>query len=159
MPWAGFERTIPVFEREKTVHFLDVAATVIVEKEIIYRRYKWWIQCMVWVLLSAQKLRFVLVSLSSMRKYQCSALKRAKFSPFYIFRNHSYHSEPSSRSAPRNWKRAFTKLRKNKNVEVALKWMAACWTTEGLFHERAWNFPFSAKSRPNLASAWPASPP
>jgi hypothetical protein len=29
MPWVGFEPTIPVFEREKTVHALDCAATVI----------------------------------------------------------------------------------------------------------------------------------
>jgi hypothetical protein len=28
MPWVGFEPTIPVFEREKTVHALDRAATV-----------------------------------------------------------------------------------------------------------------------------------
>jgi hypothetical protein len=29
MPWVGFELTIPVFERAKTVHALDSAATVI----------------------------------------------------------------------------------------------------------------------------------
>jgi hypothetical protein len=29
MPWVGFELTIPAFEREKTVHALDCAATVI----------------------------------------------------------------------------------------------------------------------------------
>jgi hypothetical protein len=29
MPWVGFETTIPVFERAKTVHALDRAATVI----------------------------------------------------------------------------------------------------------------------------------
>jgi hypothetical protein len=29
MPWAGFEPTIPAFKREKTVHALDRAATVI----------------------------------------------------------------------------------------------------------------------------------
>jgi hypothetical protein len=29
MPWVGFELTIPVFERTKTVHALDRAATVI----------------------------------------------------------------------------------------------------------------------------------
>jgi hypothetical protein len=29
MPWLGFEPTIPVFERAKTVHALDRAATVI----------------------------------------------------------------------------------------------------------------------------------
>jgi hypothetical protein len=29
MPRVGFEPTIPVFEREKTVHALDRAATVI----------------------------------------------------------------------------------------------------------------------------------
>jgi hypothetical protein len=29
MPWVGFESTIPVFERAKTVHALDRAATVI----------------------------------------------------------------------------------------------------------------------------------
>jgi hypothetical protein len=31
MPWVGFEPTIPVFERAKTVHALDRAATVIGE--------------------------------------------------------------------------------------------------------------------------------
>jgi hypothetical protein len=29
MPWVGFEPTIPEFEREKMVHALDRAATVI----------------------------------------------------------------------------------------------------------------------------------
>jgi hypothetical protein len=29
MPWVEFEPTIPAFEREKTVHALDRAATVI----------------------------------------------------------------------------------------------------------------------------------
>jgi hypothetical protein len=29
MPWVGFESTIPVVERAKTVHTLDRAATVI----------------------------------------------------------------------------------------------------------------------------------
>jgi hypothetical protein len=29
MPWMGFERTIPAFERVKTVHALHRAATVI----------------------------------------------------------------------------------------------------------------------------------
>jgi hypothetical protein len=29
MPWAGFEHTIPLFERAKTVHALDRATTVI----------------------------------------------------------------------------------------------------------------------------------
>jgi hypothetical protein len=29
MPWVGFEPTIPVFERAKTVHALDREATVI----------------------------------------------------------------------------------------------------------------------------------
>jgi hypothetical protein len=29
MPYVGFEPTIPVFERAKTVHALDGAATVI----------------------------------------------------------------------------------------------------------------------------------
>jgi hypothetical protein len=29
MPWVGFESTIPVFERAKTVHVLDGAASVI----------------------------------------------------------------------------------------------------------------------------------
>jgi hypothetical protein len=29
MPWVGFEPTIPVFERAKTIHALDRAATVI----------------------------------------------------------------------------------------------------------------------------------
>jgi hypothetical protein len=28
MPWVGFEPTIPAFERAKTVHVLDRAATV-----------------------------------------------------------------------------------------------------------------------------------
>jgi hypothetical protein len=32
MPQVGFERTIPVFERAKTVHALDRAATVIGQK-------------------------------------------------------------------------------------------------------------------------------
>jgi hypothetical protein len=30
IPWVGFEPTIPVFERAKTVHALDRAATVII---------------------------------------------------------------------------------------------------------------------------------
>jgi hypothetical protein len=29
MPWVGFEPTIPVFKRAKTVHALDPGATVI----------------------------------------------------------------------------------------------------------------------------------
>jgi hypothetical protein len=29
MPWVGFDPTIPVFERTKTIHALDRAATVI----------------------------------------------------------------------------------------------------------------------------------
>jgi hypothetical protein len=29
MPWVGFEPTIPAFEREKTIHVLDCAITVI----------------------------------------------------------------------------------------------------------------------------------
>jgi hypothetical protein len=29
MPWVGFEPTIPVYERAKTVHALDRAANVI----------------------------------------------------------------------------------------------------------------------------------
>jgi hypothetical protein len=29
MPWEGFEPTVPVFERGKTVHALDSTATVI----------------------------------------------------------------------------------------------------------------------------------
>jgi hypothetical protein len=28
MPWVGFEPTIPVFERTKTAHALDLATTV-----------------------------------------------------------------------------------------------------------------------------------
>jgi hypothetical protein len=34
MPWVGFELTIPVFERSKTVHALDRAATLIGMEEI-----------------------------------------------------------------------------------------------------------------------------
>jgi hypothetical protein len=34
MPWEGFETTIPAFERAKTVHALDSAATVIGEFEL-----------------------------------------------------------------------------------------------------------------------------
>jgi hypothetical protein len=40
MPWVGFEPTIPVFERAKTVHALDRAATVI-GRGNIYTRQKW----------------------------------------------------------------------------------------------------------------------
>jgi hypothetical protein len=29
MPWVGFETTIPVFEQARTVHVLDLAATMI----------------------------------------------------------------------------------------------------------------------------------
>jgi hypothetical protein len=36
MPWVGFEPTIPAFERAKTVHALDHAATVIGKKKCIY---------------------------------------------------------------------------------------------------------------------------
>jgi hypothetical protein len=32
MPWVGFEPMIPAFEQAKTVHALNRAATVIVEK-------------------------------------------------------------------------------------------------------------------------------
>jgi hypothetical protein len=35
MPWVGFEPTIPVFERAKTVHALDRAATSIISLYII----------------------------------------------------------------------------------------------------------------------------
>jgi hypothetical protein len=35
MPLVGFEPTVPVFERAKTVHVLDRAATVIGEIEIV----------------------------------------------------------------------------------------------------------------------------
>jgi hypothetical protein len=45
MPWVGFEPMIPVFEREKTFHDLDRAATAIGagngtcgKKEIIHKR-------------------------------------------------------------------------------------------------------------------------
>jgi hypothetical protein len=34
MPWVGFETTIPVFERAKTVHALDRAAASLIGKEI-----------------------------------------------------------------------------------------------------------------------------
>jgi hypothetical protein len=33
MPWMGYEPTIPVFERVKTYHALDRAATVIDKKK------------------------------------------------------------------------------------------------------------------------------
>jgi hypothetical protein len=36
MPQAGFEPTIPVFERAKTVHAFDLEAIVIDKKNIIY---------------------------------------------------------------------------------------------------------------------------
>jgi hypothetical protein len=36
MPQVGFESTIPVFERAKTVHALDRSATVIDHKLYIY---------------------------------------------------------------------------------------------------------------------------
>jgi hypothetical protein len=39
MPWVGFELMIPVFERAKTVHDLDRAATVI-GKTCNYEIYK-----------------------------------------------------------------------------------------------------------------------
>jgi hypothetical protein len=38
MPWVEFEPTIPAFERAKTVHALDRAATVI--GQVIYYIYK-----------------------------------------------------------------------------------------------------------------------
>jgi hypothetical protein len=40
MPEVGFESTIPVFERAKTVHALDGAATVIVKLLITCRFLK-----------------------------------------------------------------------------------------------------------------------
>jgi hypothetical protein len=40
MPWVRFEPTIPVFERAKSFHALDPAATVIGKKCI--RRYNFW---------------------------------------------------------------------------------------------------------------------
>jgi hypothetical protein len=39
MPWVGFQPTIPVFEREKTVHALDRAATVIDTKVLLKTEY------------------------------------------------------------------------------------------------------------------------
>jgi hypothetical protein len=39
MPWVGFELTIPAFEREKTIHALDRAATVIGESLIARTKY------------------------------------------------------------------------------------------------------------------------
>jgi hypothetical protein len=36
MPRVGFEPTIPVFQRTKTLHALDSAATVIDTKECMY---------------------------------------------------------------------------------------------------------------------------
>jgi hypothetical protein len=41
MPRVGFEPTIPVFERAKTVHALDRAATVIGETESIKITRNW----------------------------------------------------------------------------------------------------------------------
>jgi hypothetical protein len=43
MPWVGFEPTIPVLERAKTVRALDRAATVIGEllSQILIREMKW----------------------------------------------------------------------------------------------------------------------
>jgi hypothetical protein len=39
MPRMGFEPTIPVFERAKTVHVLDRAATVIDKEATSYIKY------------------------------------------------------------------------------------------------------------------------
>jgi hypothetical protein len=36
MPWVGFEPTIPAFQRAKTIHALDRAASVIGAKLIIF---------------------------------------------------------------------------------------------------------------------------
>jgi hypothetical protein len=36
MPWVGFETPIPVFERAKTIHASDRAATVIVTGLALY---------------------------------------------------------------------------------------------------------------------------
>jgi hypothetical protein len=38
MPWVGFEPTIPVLQRAKTVHALDRAATVIGPDEMYMRQ-------------------------------------------------------------------------------------------------------------------------
>jgi hypothetical protein len=39
MPQVGFEPTIPVFKRAKTIHALDCVATVIRHKEIALEKY------------------------------------------------------------------------------------------------------------------------
>jgi hypothetical protein len=41
MPWVGFEPTIPAFERAKTVHALDLLATVIAQ----FREPVRWLHC------------------------------------------------------------------------------------------------------------------
>jgi hypothetical protein len=41
MPRVGFEPTIPAFERTKTVHTLDRAATVIGGKQEMRAEYLW----------------------------------------------------------------------------------------------------------------------
>jgi hypothetical protein len=47
MPWVGFEPTIPAFERAKTVHALDCAATVIgiplYASVYVLAVFVWWI--------------------------------------------------------------------------------------------------------------------
>jgi hypothetical protein len=49
MPRVGFELTIPVFEREKTVHALDRAATVIGYDKVIPGLNKQQVMTMYWV--------------------------------------------------------------------------------------------------------------
>jgi hypothetical protein len=56
MPWVGFEPTTPVFERAKTVHALDRAATVIgirvlVSVAVLVNGYAWNVitaRCALW---------------------------------------------------------------------------------------------------------------
>jgi hypothetical protein len=43
MPWVGFEPTTPAFEREKTVHALDRAATVIGCAWVCLTCNMWWV--------------------------------------------------------------------------------------------------------------------
>jgi hypothetical protein len=79
----------------------------------------------------------------------------------YIFRNNLYHSEPSSRLAPRNWKRAFTKLRKNKTSKVyystVRKVNGYVLGDRGAIPGSGMEFSFRrlcTTSRQNLASSW-----
>jgi hypothetical protein len=50
MPWVAFEPTVPVFEKVKTVHALDRAATVSGEITYIHvQREEWWNEQKVWL--------------------------------------------------------------------------------------------------------------